>query len=369
MVRPAVVEVQLPLAAVDRDDFVDGLDSGVLPAGVPSRCNGFATWRDERRMSLTELARPAAHLSIFEGFDAATLRAGALEATFVPELGMVGASLRHDGDELLDRREGLLAYRDAGAVMGIPLLHPWANRLGGDAYELHGRRVRLPAGSPLVRRDENGLPIHGLLSAHPGWVVDSLDAGAEGATLQASLDFAGDPRLHAAFPFAHELTIVARLTDRALTIATTITPTGGALVPISFGYHPYLRIPGCDRSEWEVGLPARRHAELDGRGIPTGRGHRCPPARLRLGELAFDDGFDRIADGARFSVSGGGRTLSVRHHEGFPVAQLYSPPGAQFLCFEPMTAPVDALRAAVGLRRAVPGVPFTATFSIAVSEA
>ena len=38
-----------------------------------------------------------------EGFETVTLSAGPLEAEFAPSLGMAGVSLRHRGDELLDR--------------------------------------------------------------------------------------------------------------------------------------------------------------------------------------------------------------------------------------------------------------------------
>src|ERR671919_2565660 len=103
-------------------------------------------------MSILDAIHPSVEHDTTEGFDAVTLAAGALEATFVPQLGMVGASLRHAGEELLDRRGGLRAYRDTGAVMGLPLLHPWANRLARDELITHGRRIRLP-GPPLVRRD------------------------------------------------------------------------------------------------------------------------------------------------------------------------------------------------------------------------
>ena len=41
-------------------------------------------------------------------------------------------------------------------------------------------------------------------------------------------------------------------------------------MPVAFGYHPYLRLPGAPREAWEVTLPVRAHAELDDRGIPTG---------------------------------------------------------------------------------------------------
>jgi galactose mutarotase-like enzyme len=303
-----------------------------------------------------------------DGFEGRRLVAGDLDATFVPQLGMVGASLRHGGEELLDRQAGLRALRDTGAVLGLPLLHPWANRLSADDYEVGGRRVELPPGSPLVHREEHGLPIHGLLAAHPGWAVEADGSDAEAARLRARIDVTADPDVRAAFPFPHELTLDLELTEGALTVATTLRPTGDVAVPVAFGFHPYLRLPGADRAEWEVALPDRRHVRLDDRGIPAGGGDAEAAERFALGALTFDDAYDGIADGAAFSVAGGGLAITVTHHQGCPVAQIYSPPGAQFICFEPMTAPVDALRSGEGLRRAAPGTAFTAVFSIAVRE-
>ena len=319
-------------------------------------------------MSILDALHPAIHHDAIEGFEAVTLAAGELEADFVPSLGMVGASLRHAGEELLDRRDGLAAYRDAGTVMGVPFLHPWANRLAGDEYELHGRRVRLPAGPPR-RDDEQGLPIHGLVAGHPGWSVLGLHADARSARLAARLDFAADPALRAAFPFAHDVVVEVTLTPQALRIATTVIPTGGAPVPIAFGYHPYLRLPGVDRSRWELGFPPRRRLELDARKLPTGAVEPRPVERFVLADRVFDDSFDEIADGAVFTLAGGGRELAVTHHAGYPVAQVFSPPGAPFVCLEPMTAPTNALRTGSGLRRAIPGRQFTAAFSIGVRAA
>ncbi len=70
-----------------------------------------------------------------------TLSSGELEAVFVPEAGMVGRSLRHRGEELLGQRGGLEAYVRERKTMGIPLLHPWANRLSRTHFELLGRSV------------------------------------------------------------------------------------------------------------------------------------------------------------------------------------------------------------------------------------
>ena len=104
-------------------------------------------------------------------------------------------------------------------------------------------------------------------------------------------------------------------------------PTGGAPVPIAFGYHPYLRLPGVDRSRWELALPPRRKLELDARKLPTGAAQARPAERFALGDRAFDDSFDGIADGAAFTIAGGGRAIAVTHHAGYPVAQVFSPRG------------------------------------------
>jgi len=134
--------------------------------------------------------------------DAVTL-GSEIEVTFVPSAGMVACSLRHRGDELLGQRGGLSAYVERRSTMGIPLLHPWANRLSEFRFELAGREVDLERAS--TKLDPNGLPIHGLLAADRGWEVLKADPAA----LSASFDFGARPDLLAAFPFPHTLRIHA----------------------------------------------------------------------------------------------------------------------------------------------------------------
>lgn len=303
-----------------------------------------------------------------EGFATVVLRDGAadLEAAFAPEAGMVACSLRHRGDELLGQRKGLAAYARTGSTMGIPLLHPWANRIATLACEVGGRRVRLDPDSPRIRLDEHGLPIHGLLGGHPGWEVRASAADAESARLAAELDFGADPELVGPFPFPHRVGVEARLADSALTVTTTVTATGADPVPISFGWHPYLQLPGLPRSEWQVRLPVRRRLVLDDRGLPTGGTEDVEPYRGRVGDRTWDDGFDRLEDPVEFGLSGGGREVTVAFGDGYPVAQVFAPPGQELICFEPMTAPTNALVTGEGLGLAAPERPFRATFSISV---
>jgi len=313
---------------------------------------------------LTTTPGPSVGRGELDGFELVTLAAGGLEAAFAPSAGMAGVSLRHAGEELLDRQAGLRTYVERGAVMGIPLLHPWANRLAGFDYAVGGRTVRLPDGPPLVRCEEHGLPIHGLLGGSRHWRVQSVRSDAAAARLTAVLDFGAHPELVAAFPFPHTLAIDARLDPAGLTIATTLTATGEIAVPVAFGFHPYLRLPGADRSTWVLDLPARRHLFTDARSIPTGRDEDEHATRLTLGTRSFDDGFSRIAPGARFSVSGAGRRIAVTFVRGYPAAQVFSPPGGEFVCFEPMTAPTNSLRTGDGLHRVAPGAAYTAVFRI-----
>ena len=292
-----------------------------------------------------------------------TLRdpSSALSAVYVPGAGMIATSLSDDGTELLGQRRGLDAYVSAGKTMGIPLLYPWANRLSAKTYELDGETVTLASDAYGVRTDGNGLPIHGLLAAYPGWRIQAVSD----QKLTAELDFGARHELAASFPFPHLVELTVELSDRTLTVSTIVTPTADKAVPLVYGYHPYLRLPDVPRAQWQVDMPTMRHLLLDDTGLPTGTTEARPATAEPLGDTVFDDGFDQVADGAVFAVSGGGRRLEVRFERGYPAAQIFAPAGETVICFEPMTAPTDALRRG-GYRCARPGAPDTTAFSIKV---
>src|SRR4051794_6347124 len=105
------------------------------------------------------------------GLDGITLLSHArdLSVAFAPGAGLVAYSLTHRGEELLGQRGGLDAYRERGSSFGIPLLHPWANRLARTTYSVSGRNVDLDGGNAPVHLDSAGLPIHGVAAAVPYW--------------------------------------------------------------------------------------------------------------------------------------------------------------------------------------------------------
>jgi aldose 1-epimerase len=310
---------------------------------------------------------PSVRFGTVEGEPAAPLAAGELEAIFLPGLGLLGTSLRHRGEELLALPGGVEGYRDRH-VTGLPLLAPWANRLPGWRYRAAGVEVSLEGLD--LPTDPAGLPIHGTLTAHRGWRLERLAAEADRAVLAAGFDYGAWPELLAAFPFPHRLTVTATLRGASLVVTTTLAATGRRPVPVAFGWHPYLRLPGAPRAAWRLLLPRRTHLELDDRGLPTGKSADEPAEADPVGERTYDDlyALEDDPDGRRLGLEAAGRRLLVGYGDGYDHAQVFAPPGAEFVCLEPMTGPTAALAAGT-TPLVAPGDTFAARFTVTVEDA
>ena len=276
---------------------------------------------------------------------------------------MLCASLRLRGVELLRRVDDLDALARTGSSAGIPLLHPWANRLDGLHYRALGREVTLDPASPLVHLDAHGLPLHGVPWSRLIWQRIDASSGRIAARLAWN-----QPDLLAVFPFPHRLDLVATLRPGALTLETALTAAPGSPVPVSFGFHPYLGLPGVARSQWRLRLPPLRKLVLDERGIPTGEEEAFAGLDAPLGALAFDDGFATLDEQSWFSLEGGGRRIRVELLAGYRFVQVYAPPTQELVALEPMTAAANALVSGRELRLAAPGETVRAAFRIQVDD-
>jgi aldose 1-epimerase len=287
-----------------------------------------------------------------------------LEATWAPEAGMVCCSLKHRGEELLAQNTGLQVYAQRGKTMGIPLLYPWANRLGGWSYEAAGKHVAIPRDPELIATDGNGLPIHGVIGGRQAWEIL-----AASSSLTASLSWSREhTEPFAAFPFEHEVTYEATLADGTLRATVTVAANAADEVPVSFGFHPYLSPPGAEREHYWIELPRMRRLRLDERQLPTGPDEWIGPWRDRLNGHVWDDGYDSLPPSAEFAVRAGERRLQLSFEAGYDYAQVYSPRGGRFVCFEPMIAPTNALISGEGLRVLAPGERYTASWELRVLD-
>src|SRR5262249_24253833 len=213
-----------------------------------------------------------------------TLVAGDLQAVFLPDHGMLGASLHYKGVEILRGLEAVgpaAARRSSG---GIPLLYRWANRLAEPRYCVLGREVVLDRSSPLLHFDEHGLPMHGVPWPLLSWLVTEARQDFLAARLERS-----SSDMLAGVPFDHRGELAAPLCPERLTLETTVVANSESPVPVSFGFHPYFGFSEPSRANWHLKLPAMRKLALDGRGIPTGDEEPFAGFNAELGESSFDD--------------------------------------------------------------------------------
>ena len=190
--------------------------------------------------------------------------------------------------------------------------------------------------SPDIYLEEHGLPLHGLRQAVSGWEV--VESGEQ--RLVAGREFSELP----AFPFDHRLEVAAELTDIDADARRRRSPRVRARCRWPSAI---TRSSSSRASRAPSGTSRCRSADrllLDERLVPTGE--RAPAGELDgpLGERTFDDGFTLDALRGPFVLSGGGRRIEVAFEAGYPYAQVFAPAIADVVCFEPMTAPADALR-------------------------
>jgi galactose mutarotase-like enzyme len=242
------------------------------------------------------------------------------------------------------------------------LLYPWANRLDRFEYSAAGKSVQFPDDRALTHADGNGLPIHGAI---PGLMRWEAGMRPDGAGISARLKWTSDV-LWQIYPFEHEAEVEVAIAPGSLEITTTVRATGSDHLPVAFGYHPYLMLPASGpREGWRVRLPRLERLALDARQIPSGEREPVTDTDFELADSSWDDGFAVDGEPARFEVvAPTGRGIAVELLGGYPFAQIFAPPGHDFICFEPMTAPANALRSGDGLTVLAPGTHYRAGFRV-----
>ena len=293
----------------------------------------------------------------FRGQPAVRVAAGELAATFLPDLGMTGVSLRCRGREHLALPGGLAALR-AGATLGLPLLAPWANRLASRRYRAAGVDVDLD-GLPLGT-DANGLPIHGLLVGRPGWRLGRRSARGGRGRLPR-LDRRRRPGVPVPAPHRGRRRRPRPPADARHDGHPDRSPPGAgglrlASVPAPAGYAPQPLAPAA---AGRAPTSPRRPGHPDGRR--AGRGGPKPnrSAAARSTTCTASAGTPPRAGGRRRA------SISMRAGTGYPYAQVWVPAGRPFAALEPMTAPTNSL--VDGTAPLVePGDAFTAAFTLDV---
>ena len=293
-----------------------------------------------------------------------------MEVSICPSVGNIAYDLRVNGHPILKSPPSLSEWKQKPSQNGIPFLGPWANRLDGDAYWANGKRYLLNPDVVEIRRDPNGLPIHGLLLFTSAWQEMGLAADEHGAQVTSRLEFWKHPEWMAQFPFAHTVTMTHRLYGGILEVRTALENHSADPMPLVIGFHPWYQIPQTSRDRWKVHLPVREHFVLSAKLTPTGESKPIDfPDPTPLSGRQFDDVFGGVDHNAEFALEAEGRKVSVRFGPKFPVAIVYAPHTPEVVCFEPMTGLTNGFNLAhqgifKSLQSIAPGATWTESFWI-----
>ncbi|HWR52087.1 MAG TPA: aldose 1-epimerase [Bryobacteraceae bacterium] len=287
--------------------------------------------------------------TVVEGIEVVRLTDAArnVEVSVVPSIGNIAYEMKVNGKNVFWLPYPTLTeFKKRPSLAGNPFLAPWANRIEGWAFFANGKKYVFDREMGNVRSDQNGNPIHGLLTFSPLWQVKEVKSDGAAAQVTSRLEFWRYPDLMAQFPFAHTIEMTYRLAGGTLEVETRIQNHAAEPMPVAIGYHPYFRVHDAPRDDWKVHLSARDHLVLSDKLIPTGE--RKPVAfayPLPLKGVVLDDVFTSLAtngQGAEFWVEGAKERVTVTYGQKYRIAVVYAPAGRNFICFEPMSAPTNA---------------------------
>lgn len=219
--------------------------------------------------------------------------------------------------------------------MGCFPLVPFSNRIRQGRFDFGGRRVALP-----LNRSDMPHAIHGH-GWQAAWTV--ADQSADAVILEY---------VHAAdaWPFPYRAQQHFALTDTALTISIGVENIGDEAMPAGIGLHPYFN----RRDGARVSAAVEAVWLTDDEVMPTEKVSVPPDWRLADGldvdAVALDNGFTGWHGEAHIRWPASGQALSIKADAAFRFLVVFTPPGADFFCVEPVSHCTDAFNMAAAGR-------------------
>ena len=189
-------------------------------------------------------------------------------ASILPSVGNQAFELKVKGHNVLRWTYASVAdFQSRPGMAGVPFLAPWADILDEQAFYANGQRYAFDMQLGNVR---GARPGHGFLTTASQWQVVEMKADRRSAWVTSRLDVFREPMWMKQFPFAHRITMTYRLQDGVLEVHTSIENMSAEPMPVSVGFHPYVKLTDSTRDEWIISVPAKTHWLLAQTKVPTG---------------------------------------------------------------------------------------------------
>ena len=207
----------------------------------------------------------------WHGLRAVEFSKGDYTALLVPEMGtnLVRLANTRLGAEIL-RTPGadeIETFRGRPHVFGLPLLFP-PNRIADGRYAFGGREYRFPITVPRQHCYH-----HGILKSQPFAVSKARETDEEVLVECRYYSNAGNDAVFRDFPHEFKCKMTFRLSAEGLEHEVMFANRSGSSMPVGVGYHTPMRIPfaGGPEEDYVMRAAVGEEAELDERGLPTGR--------------------------------------------------------------------------------------------------
>ncbi len=231
-------------------------------------------------------------------------------------------------------------------------LAPYSNRIRDGVFAFNGARHALQSvpGRPQA--------IHGA-GLFQAWQVRNLAADSVDLVLDQPAGVLG-------WPWPFECMQRWRLDGRGLGLTLAIVNQGDTPMPFGLGIHPYF-------TAQRVTLHARRIWPSDADGLPTGS-QVTHVRELCQSAEGCDTYLSQWAGRATLHWAAG-HELALHADPAFAHLVVYTAPGSDFLCVEPVTNVADAFNLAAagdtrtGMRVLEPGERFSATLLLGLTPA
>lgn len=256
------------------------------------------------------------------------IRSGDLEVGVAPA---IGGGLTHfrraDGVDLMRAADTkTLAALDPMGVACFPLV-PFSGRIAHGVLDFMGRQYRLPRNaSP----DTNAL--HG-----DGW---QCAWHVERATEREVNLVLSDPKR--GWPWAYSARQIYSLSDDSLTVSLSVTNEDAAPMPAGLGIHPWFDATPDARLQFRAGSVFQVDASYLFAGVTPVPSEWDFSGGRRVAGTDLVNGFAEWDGVARIEWPERGVSLTIQ--AGAPLSHLvvYTPPGQDFFCVEPVSHSVDS---------------------------
>ena len=266
--------------------------------------------------------------------NAVRLTAGLWQAEILPDFGMNTIKLTCGGNPVLRSPETTEALAEKPSNYGVPLLLP-PNRTEDGRFCFDGKEYSLPINEPAFHNH-----IHGVVLRSRFRVTEQTENSVAAVYENQGTDF----------PFPYRLAVRFVLTEEGYRQDFTVTNTGSADMPLTFGLHTVF----AEQSQFQV--PIGKRWVINERFLPTGvLEERTEDAEsYRTGTASRG----KLVRGFYTSEGSTARIGRFRYwvSEAFDQWVLWNGNGSQGFCaIEPLQGAVNALNTGEGLLRLQPG--------------